>query len=187
MFSSSLHRLEAGLDGMRSYLAANVIARALASHAPCGMEPDFVQFDLASLLDAAPDATQWRVLDHCAAVGRTYALFEQFCEALLAEWIAFRANGISFAELPEKMRVSYAEQFPSMLSDTSKVRYGHILASDLIADYHCALSGATAYKLTPEVLTRHTANLRWQDLVDIFNRSGLPGLDEWVGQHCIAL
>jgi len=168
---------------MRCYLAANVIARDLAAVASCGMEPDFLQFDLASLRSAAPDATQWRVLDHCAAVGRIYALFEQFCEALLAEWIAFRTDGVQFSELPDKMRVSYAEQFPSMLSDTFKVRYAHIVASDMIGDYHHALSGGRNFKLTPEVLTRHNANLRWLDVVEIFNRSGLTGLDEWISQH----
>jgi hypothetical protein len=53
----------------------------------------------------------------------------------------------------------------------------------MISEYNSALSGSVEYNLAAECLTYHKNNLRWDDLLEIFNRCGVSDLSQWVSRH----
>lgn len=183
MFSQALNRVELGVDWASAFLRANNSARSLVVNHQLGLEPSALEMSVADVAVAAPQATQWRVLDHCAAVGQIYALFEQFCEGILSDWITFRSQDCKFAELPQQFRISYATGFAIILGELGKVRYHHLSGPDLIAEYHAALNGEATYALAPECLTYHRNNIRWTEVTELFQRVGIMDLDTWTGRH----
>jgi len=183
MISSALARLNSGVEGVCAFLNVNQAARELTSRFLVGLEPSVLEGYVEALREVAPPSTSWRIYDHCAAMSRIYALFEQFCESILADWIDFRVLNVAFNSLPAKLQDSYAAGFASILSDIHKVRFNHISSSDLIAEYHKALKGEIGYRLTSECLTHHKGNIRWDDINVMFERCGIPLLGEWVANH----
>jgi hypothetical protein len=183
LFSSALTRLVSGVDCTIAYLNANNRALSIATRLSEGLEPSLLEEEIHSLRRIGPPPTQWRILDHCAAVGRLYALWEQFCEGILSDWIAFRTQGCIFNDLPEKIRISYAEGIVLVLGSLSRLQFQHISEVSLIKEYNTALSGGTGYLLSPECLTYHKNNLRWPEVVDMFSRCGIEDLEQWVARH----
>lgn len=181
MLSSALTRLKNGVEGARAFLDANHVAREMASRFQVGLEPSHLEYDFDRLRQIAPSPTAWRIFDHCAAMSRLYALFEQFCESVLADWIEFRTKGVKFVNLPEEIQNAYALGFPIALQDSKKVRYSHLIAADMISEYSNALKGEKEFRLTPECLTSHKGNIRWDEISGMFGRCGVEGLTSWVG------
>lgn len=147
------------------------------------LEPSIIEYDLSLLRQAAPSTPQWRIMDHCSAVGRIYALYEQFVESILTEWIELRSDNVKYANLPDKMKENYIQGFHHVHGNLHKTRYSHISRSGLIEQFHLALSGSSSYKLHKECLLHHQNNLWWDDLNELFERCGLVNLGEWVNNH----
>ncbi len=182
MILKPLERLQLGATALTSYITANDGMRSVLGRLPICSEPTELEFELTSLRHTAPTIPQWRILDHCSAVGRIYALYEQFAESILSEWIEFRSADVKFPDLPKGLKDGYTEGFPYILSMLHKNRYEHLSRENLVAQYHQALSGSSRYKLQSECLTHHQNNLRWDDLGQIFARCGIDGIGIWVQQ-----
>ncbi|MEG3146338.1 MAE_28990/MAE_18760 family HEPN-like nuclease [Sphingomonas sp. RT2P30] len=183
MFSQSYNRAIAGIDSALAYLFVNGLSRNMISTYRLPMEPTNCEVDIDHMRSSGPTSMQWRVQDHCAAVSRIYALFEQFCENLLADWIEFRAKGCLYNLLPDKIKEGYASGIVFVLGNISRVKYSHLVEGTLISEYNTALSGEIGYVLSAECLPHHKNNLRWDDLLEIFSRCGIPDLVSSVSRH----
>jgi hypothetical protein len=183
----SLQRLETGIRAAINFFRCNIEMRALIEAQSACKEPSTFEAEFEGLQRLLKGDTQTRILNHCASVSRTYALFEQFCEAILGDWIDFRSKDCFFADLPEKMRESYSSGILTILSNLSTARYGHLSEADLIAQYNRALSGEREFTLNPECLTYHKNNLRWPDILEIFGRSGINDLESWIAHHPVLI
>lgn len=183
MIFNSLTRATEDLAAARSFLAANTKLRAILGSHEQSLEPDFLSHELNEVSLIAPDATGWRVQDHCAAVSRIYAIFEKYCESVLADWIAFRVDGCCYNELPEKMITAYPEGVLTVLGSIKHVRYSHLSEKDIISEYNSALNGSNNFRIAPECLTYHRNNLRLPDVIEIFERSGIKNCESWLANH----
>ena len=56
--------------------------------------------------ETVPDQLEWRIIDHCAAVTRVYAIYEQFAHEMIREHLGLLQGRISFSDLPETIRSS---------------------------------------------------------------------------------
>lgn len=183
MIFSSLARAIDDIVAARSFLVVNAQLRAiLGSHRP-SFEPDILSHDLHEVSLLAPDVVSWRVQDHCAAVSRIYAIFEKYCESILADWIGFRVQGCLYAELPEKMITAYPEGVLTVLGAIKHVRYSHLSEKEIIGEYNKALEGGNDFRIAPECLTYHRNNLRLPDVIEMFEKSGVRNCDSWLAKH----
>ena len=180
MLSKALRRLESGLDQVDSYLRANSFLRQVFSDYQDSLEPTITDYDLSRAKKQSPSSAQWRVLDHCGAVNRIYALFEQFVDGQIAEWVEFSAETNHYSDLPERFKTAYSAGFAVLLANLHKVRYRHLGEEQVVKEYSEALSGSKPYKLHPECMNYHNTNLRLDDIVEIFARSSLENLERWV-------
>lgn len=185
MYSNAYTHLEKEVTAVRSLLATTAALRQLLSNHHPSLEPSIIESDLTHIQSIAPRVADWTVLEHSATVSRLYALFEQFFENVVGDWVGFRTKGQPYNGLPEGFRKAYSEGFAAILSSTSRAQYAHLSEADMVLEYNAALTGENRYSLTEECITYHSNNLRWNDINDIFRRCGLDGFDQWVSSSTI--
>ncbi|MFO0237755.1 MAG: HEPN domain-containing protein [Betaproteobacteria bacterium] len=145
------------------------------SVAPC--------FDQAIVsTDAFADRTHWRIIDHCTAVTRIYAIYENFTHEMIREHLAFLQSRLAFPELPDAVRSSYRLGVAKILEKKAGPRFGDIDLAQLIGGYDKALSGKD-YTLEPRAMLMQEQNLRLLELQRLMNACGVEGSVDWIEQH----
>jgi hypothetical protein len=139
--------------------------------------------NLVELFSEAPGATYWRIIDHCTAVMRTYALFEGFILQVLREYISFLEKSYKFTELGADFVAKYTRGIGQILLDQDKSRHAKIDVPALLAEATAALSDRRPYQIRPEALLRPEQNLRMSELQRLFAHCGLPGIEGWISGH----
>lgn len=141
------------------------------------------RFDISSLFGESADTTSWRVIDHCAAITRTYALFESFVLQLLREYLLFLSGAYTLTALGPEFRAKYTRGLGQIMLDQDKQRYSYIDIAKLIAGANDAMTDTAGYQIQPEALLRNEQNLRMTELQRLFTQCGLTGIDAWVTSH----
>lgn len=183
MLNQSYSRLKVGIDSATAYIRTSRSLREILEE----LKPEDAVTDigarLSTLKGTAPTSQQWKILDHCAAVGRIYALFEQFVEGIISEWLSFRSRGYSYSDMPPSLQNAYNAGIATVLSEIDKVRFDHINREDIVGEYYKFISGDRDYKLFGDCISYHANNLRWDDLGELTNRCGLEGFQSWMSNH----
>lgn len=146
-----------------------------AEGAPC--------FDIERILGDAADTTSWRVIDHCAAVTRIYALFESFVLQILREYLTFLSGAYTLTALGNEFRLKYTRGLGQILLEQDKQRFRTLDIETIIKAAGDAVSDKAGYQLLPEALLRTEQNLRMQELQRLFGQCGLSGIEKWVTSH----
>ncbi len=142
-------------------------------------------FDISAILGEAADATSWRVIDHCAAITRTYALFESFVLQLLREYLLFLSGAYTLTALGPEFKAKYTRGLGQIMLDQDKQRYSYIDITKLIAGANEALTDGAGYQIQPEALLRNEQNLRMTELHRLFSQCGLTNVEAWVTSHSV--
>lgn len=140
-------------------------------------------FDASQVFADAADATSWRVIDHCAAITRTYALFESFTMQILREYISFLSGSYTLTELGDDFKSKYTRGIGQILLDQDKQRFKSIDVGILIGAASDAVADKAGYQIQPEALLRAEQNLRMAELQRLFAQCGLTGIEAWVTSH----
>lgn len=180
MRDGALISIQGEIENARRFLRVNQASRALVALGTDQSEPSLLDYAVYDIAKIGLSRSTWRVLDDCAAVNRIYAVFEQFVEALLGDWIIERSRSEKFGALPESIRISYSRGIADILSSLNQARYNHLSERELISGFNDALGGKIGYRLFPECLTRHKNNFRWSELAEVFARSGIDNLSDWI-------
>jgi hypothetical protein len=184
MHTALLDRSLEGLKAVRQHVSFSARLRTQVGQPSFGCKSEAEKcFDITALFGDAPDATSWRVIDHCTAITRTYALFEAFVAQLLREYLAFLAGSYKLSELGDEFMTKYTRGIGQILIDQDKARYENIDVVTLIADARDALSNKRPYQIQPEAMLRAEQNLRMAELQRLFGRCGLTGIGSWVTKH----
>lgn len=131
----------------------------------------------------SPSTVDWRVLEHTLTITHLYALFEQFFEETVAEWVDFLAANFPFHQLPSKVRSSYQAGFAKVIGKLPSPRFPTFTANNLVNDFHEALSGKDPYRLEPTLITYRSNNLRWSEICEIFGRCNVSSLNDWASAN----
>jgi len=177
------HNLEA-LSAVRKHISfsAKLRNQVAAQSFECKAEGEKC-FDIGDVLGAAADATSWRVIDHCAAITRTYALFESFVFQILREYLAFLSGAYTLSTLGDEFTAKYTRGVGQILLDQDKQRYQNLDIASVIIAASDAISDKTGYQLQPEALLRAEQNLRMTELQRVFSQCGLMDIEAWVTSH----
>lgn len=149
---------------------------AVTTGSPSGALRD----DVANL---APNDTDWRLHDHCAAVTRLYTVYEEFVHAVLGEWLeALPALFGKYGDLPESVRKAYRVGTAEILSKFDRDRYAHLTEDQVIRGLADGLAG-DAYSLGPDAFLTDERNL-WRDqLARVFAQVGVADLWKCVSEN----
>ncbi len=136
-------------------------------------------FDAGKILGEAADGINWRVIDHCAAVTRTYALFESFVMQILREYLAFLSGAYTLRSLGDEFSIRYTRGIGKILQEQGKHRYRDLDVAAVISGASDAMTGKSGYHLQAEALLRAEQNLRMSELHRLFSDCGLSGIENW--------
>lgn len=182
MFPATWGNLERGLAAVRAFVRTGDASRILLNAEFDGVAPDQLASALASLKEGAPLVQEWRISDHVAAIGRVYALYENFIDELLSSWVEIRVRNQIYAHLPDEWRRSYQAGFSFILPLAGEGRYEHLSQEMMITEQAKALSGDLSYRTFAECMLHRNANLRYDILASLMARCQIGGLDEWLSK-----
>lgn len=128
------------------------------------------------------DSVQWRIIDHCAAVTRIYAIYEQFVHEMVREHLGLLQGILPFSQLPGAIQTSYRLGLSKILEKKDGPRYADLDLSKLVDGYGLALRGQ-AYSLEPRAILMQEQNLRLPELHRFMSASGIEGISAWIESH----
>lgn len=183
MYAAFLERTQLSIEALKQHLATSEALRSVIHEKTlsCQREPLCFSRSLLSI-ETAPDRLEWRVIDHCAAVTRVYAIYEQFAQEMIREHLGLLQEHIPFSNLPGELKASYRRGLATILEKKEGPRYGHINLSNLVDQYSLALSDK-AYVLEPLALLIQEQNLRLPELTRLFTACGIPNINAWIDKH----
>jgi MAE_28990/MAE_18760-like HEPN len=132
--------------------------------------------------DTMADSLQWRIIDHCAAVTRIYAIYEQFSHEMVREHLGLLQSRLPFSDLPEAIQSSYRLGLSRILEKKDGPRYADLNLSHLVDNYGLALQGKI-YSLEPRAMLMQEQNLRLPELHRFMSASGVDGVSAWIEGH----
>jgi hypothetical protein len=197
MFSHLTYRLQADVETVQKVLVTNNALRELLIAknavltrgpiaAPAGID-DIVQtvHDLAGLISNAPNKLDWQIYDHCAALTRLYAAYEQYVGELVGEYV----------RLLPRLYVKYSE-LPASITTQHRVGVGHILLKIgekgpyknleeqvIVRELAAGLSGASEYTLLADAFFIDRQNLRLEMLCRLFSALGFSHCARSINRH----
>jgi len=132
--------------------------------------------------ETAPDGIEWRIIDHCAAVTRIYAIFEQFVHEMIREHLGLLQSKILFADLPDAIQLSYRTGIAKILERMDGPRFADLNVGQVISGYNQALAGKK-YTLEPRAMLMQEQNLRLPELNRLVSDCGVEGVTNWIEGH----
>lgn len=129
---------------------------------------------LASLVLKAPSKVAWQVFDHCAAISRIYALFEDSLCDIIAEYLAFLPKLCStYSALEEKVRLQHRVGVGQILikwSDKNPL-FPKLEERSISSGLADGLRGMP-YTLLPDAFLIESSNFRPQIINKVFQGIG---------------
>lgn len=197
MFSHLISQLRTDVETVQGVLATNnllrelLIARnavltGLPVAAPAGAD-DIVQIahDLARLTSNTPNKLDWQIYDHCAALTRLYAAYEQYVGELVTEYV----------RLLPKLYIKYSD-LPDSITTQHRIGVGHILLKIgekgpyknleeqvIVHELSVGLSGASEYTLLADAFFIDRQNLRFEMLCRLFSALGFKHCGRSINRH----
>ena len=186
MYSAFLDRTRQSIEALKRHLATSETVRSVIYEktSTCNATPPCMSLPLSS--ETAPDRIEWRIIDHCAAVTRIYAIYEQFAHEMIKEHIDLLQKNVVFSQLPNELKSAYRRGLATILEKKDGPRYGHIDLQDLVAQYGQALSDKP-YVLEPLALAIQEQNLRIPELSRLMAACGIPNIGAWISKHASVL
>lgn len=118
-----------------------------------------------------------------SCVTRLYAIYENFIETAISDYLDAVSEFVSFSSLPEGFKNEYRIGISYLLSKIDQGRYGHLTHENIVKWYYEALNDSKNYKFVTDALIRHEQNFRLNIVENIFNKVQLSGLRDWLESH----
>jgi hypothetical protein len=170
VFESALDELSAGVDAIEGAVRVGEFARSASSQAP---PPDATAQRLSEI---SPSDADWRLFDHCAAVTRLYAVFEDFVHKLVGGWLD-RMPPLygDYNSLPEPVRKAYRVGTAEILAKYGSERYAHLTEDQVVRGLSDGLAGRE-YTIGVDQFFVDDRNLRAERLHTLFAQMGIDDL-----------
>jgi hypothetical protein len=174
-------------DGLRTLLAAHrTLLSAMQGAFPLGADPlNHAAYGLAALLPQAPDKVAWQVYDHCAALTRLYAVFEQYVGELVDQYVRLLPQLYAkYTDLPECVTNQHRVGIGTILLKIGdKGPYKELEEQVIVRELAVGLSGATEYKLLSNAFFIERQNLRFDVLCKLFRSLDFEDCATFINGH----
>lgn len=118
-----------------------------------------------------------------SCVTRLYAIYENYVETILSDYLDSIPEISSYASLNAGLKSDYRLGISHVLSKIDQERYSHLTHESVVLWYHEALTNQPRYRFVAEALIRHEQNLRLNVLESLLGRIQLPGIRTWLSQN----
>ena len=131
-----------------------------------------------------PKTKEWRIYDHCAAVTKLYAIYENFVEDLIRDWLNLLPElFLNYDDLEERIRTTHQFGVGKLLLDLNKNRYEHLSIKEVINGLYLGVNNTDKYELLPDAFLFHEQNLRREILDKLLADAGISNAWQWVNRH----
>lgn len=179
-----LHTLRLKISAIRAILQANKMLGEIAfNNARIQGSEDTVK--LTEIISKIPEKNEWQSYEHCAAVTRLYAVYENFVEDLISQWLRSLPQLVpSYSDLDERIKKTHREGVGRLLLDLKKKnRYKNLSENDVIEGLFYGVTGNNKYDLIPDAFLWHEQNLRKDILNNLLENAGIADAWNWVSKH----
>lgn len=118
-----------------------------------------------------------------SCVTRLYAIYENFVETILSDFLDSIPEISSYASLAAELKSDYRLGISHVLSKIDNERYSHLTHESVVLWYHEALTNQPKYRFVTEALIRHEQNLRLNVLETLLGRIQLSGIRSWLANN----
>jgi hypothetical protein len=140
---------------------------------------------LEEIRSKAPTKSAWQVYDHCAAFTRLYAVYEQFVEDLVSEYLQMLpALYPSYEDLPPSVATQHRIGVGQILLKLGKDGpFKDLQVPAVIQGLSRGVLGDAGYALFPDAFLVDPQNYRSEMVVKLFTYVGLNNCWPWVEKH----
>jgi hypothetical protein len=140
---------------------------------------------LTEIREAAPPKPAWQVYDHCAAFTRLYAVYEQFIEELVSDYLRMLpALYPRYEDLPPNVTKQHRVGVGQILLKLGKDGpYKDFEEKEIIQGLSHGLHGQPTYTLLSDAFLIDPQNYRADTVVKLFSYIGLENCWPWVEKH----
>jgi hypothetical protein len=195
MFSSFTKRLLSEVETIKLVLDSHDSMRGLVfrrnftseeADDPNGRKSDSsAENAIDEIRKAAPSKPSWQVYDHCAAFTRLYAIYEQFIESLISEYLRMLPKlYVQYEELPPKVTTQHRLGIAQILLKLGKDGpYKTLDERAIIKDLSHGLLGNPDYTLLRDAFLIDPQNYRADVVSRLFSYVGFENCWGWVEKH----
>lgn len=134
---------------------------------------------------------KWQIYNQYSAILRLYAIYENFAEELIKEWILIIPFLFpSYDELDKKIRNTHQRNVAELLQKNieninkkEKSRYSHLNIKDIIEGLYKGITAKKKYTLPPDFFILNHPNLRIKKLNELFANAGISNTRKWIQDY----
>ncbi len=149
----------------------NIVRLLISAHT------DFAQSE------AAESRNRIKVYAVSSCVTRLYAIYENFIETALSDYLDSLTELVRFSSLPDPLKIEYRMGVSYLLGKIDQGRYKHLSHENIVKWYYEALNDRENYNLVNAALVRHEQNLRLNIIDSLFSRIQLHNIRNWLSDH----
>jgi hypothetical protein len=178
VFSPLVDPAVRSLDAVRQTLRANqALFELKSSFAPDGT---LLSDGVEALLAQVPLMAEARVYEHCSAVSRMYAVYENYVEELISAWLdQVPRIWPNYLDVDEAVRARHRDGVATVLARLHHRRYGHLTEHDIAAGFARVFQPEPGYKLLREAFIHRDSNLRFEMLCKVLSGAGIQTVSGW--------
>jgi len=158
-----------------------IVEAAAESRHPPGTDEGY----LIGIRADAPTKAAWQVYDHCAAFTRLYAVYEQFIEDLVSEYLRMLpALYPRYEDLPPNVTRQHRVGVGQILLRFGKDGpFKELQEREIIQGISEGLLGRPSYTLFPQAFLTDPQNYRSETVIKLFSYVGFENCWPWVDKH----
>ncbi|BAY38264.1 hypothetical protein NIES2111_26100 [Nostoc sp. NIES-2111] len=189
MFQNILLAVKLNINTVRSIIKTNDKLMEVLFSSSDGTNTEIseeTKLIFSKLLQEIPKLREWRIYDHCAVVTRLYAIYENFVEELISDWLIILPELYPcYSDLEETIRNNHREGVGKLLIELKKKknRYEHLSPEKVMQGLFYGATGEKKYELPPDAFLIQEQNLRRDTLVRLFANVGISNAWLWVEKH----
>ncbi len=130
-----------------------------------------------------PETRDWRVYDHCSVVTKLYAIYENFVEDLIREWLRILPTLLTYFDLDERLKDTHQTGVGRLLIERKKNRYKYLPIEEIIKSLFTAVNNQQKYELYADAFLFHEQNLRKEILDKLLADVGICNAWNWICNH----
>ena len=186
MFKELLSKAKADITTVRSVIKTNEKLRIIISS---DQSIEILKSDdrlrlIKEIKQDVPQITAWRIYDHCAAVTKLYAIYENFVEDLVRDWLILLPQLCqNYDDLDERIKNTHKLGVGRLLIDLNKNRYEHLTVEDVVNGLFEGVNNKINYELVAEAFLFHEQNLRKETLDKLLADAGILNSWKWIERH----
>jgi hypothetical protein len=136
------------------------------------------------LKEDIPTTKNWRIYEHCSVVTKLYAIYENFVEDLIRDWLRVLPKlFLCYSELDERLKDTHQAGIGRLLIERKKNRYKHLPVEEVVKSLFAVINNEEEYVLFAEAFLFHEQNLRKEILEKLLADTCISNTWSWICNH----